>query len=101
MTNDTRVFFVVDSIEDNEELFETLEEARAFFTILAKKDHPRIRICIVRNAYRDNGTWTYEDLSDTFEDVQDLATCNRCGKRMYGSIRVHHHTEGSKDVTGA
>ena len=68
-----RVFYVVDSIEDNEELFETLEGAEAYQLSLKPEDKPRIRICMVRNAFReDDGAWNYDDLSDTFNEVKTL-----------------------------
>ena len=78
----TRVFYVVDSIEDNEELFETFEDAEAYQMTLSKTrtqdeigspNEPRIRICMVRNAFReDDGGWNYDDLSDTFNEVKTL-----------------------------
>ena len=36
MKNDTKLFFVVDSIEDNEEIFETLEEAQVYIMAFGK-----------------------------------------------------------------
>jgi hypothetical protein len=70
----TRVFFVTDGpyVSDgdaqNEELHETLEAAEKYAEGMMR---PRIRVCIVRNAYReDDGTWNYEDHSDTFETVK-------------------------------
>jgi len=69
----SRVFFVTDSVEDNEELFETLEGAMAHISMLKKKDKPKLKVMIVRNAYKDdNGEWTYDDLSDTFELIRTL-----------------------------
>lgn len=73
--NATRLFFVVDSVPANEEIFETLEEADKFYNakVEAKEDSPRIRICIVKNAYReDNGGWNYDDQADTFETVKTI-----------------------------
>lgn len=67
-TDVTRVFFVTDSDDDNEELHETLEAARDYADTMT---YPRIRVCIVRNAYREsNGSWNYDDRSDTFETVK-------------------------------
>jgi hypothetical protein len=68
MKEATRVFFVVDSPQDNEEIYETLEEAEAY----QSKDK-RIRIAIVQNAYKEaNGSWNYEDLSNTFDFVKEI-----------------------------
>lgn len=73
MKNETRVFFVVDSIEDNEELFETLESAKEYLDTLSPKDKPRVRVCIVRHAHKEpEGSWNYTDLSDTFEEIKTL-----------------------------
>lgn len=78
MKDQTRVFFVVDSIEDNEELFEVLEEARAYQDTLRPEDKPRIRICLVRHAFLEDekepmksDRWNYEDLSDTFKTISE------------------------------
>lgn len=70
----TRLFFVVDSIEDNEEIFATLEKAKKFMKALSNKDKPRLYIAIVKNYFFDkaNKSWNYEDLSDTFEIVKQL-----------------------------
>lgn len=70
----TRVFFVTDSLEANEELHETLEDAVDY----AKNEMDagsgrRIRVCIVRNAFREvDGGWNYDDQADTFEEVKTL-----------------------------
>ncbi len=76
-TDVTRVFFVTDGpiVEDdqdnqNEELHETLEGAQKYAKTMLE---PRIRICLVRHAYREeNGSWNYDDLSDTFETIKEL-----------------------------
>jgi hypothetical protein len=74
--NDTRLFFVVDSIEDNEEIFETLESAEMFYDQIPAEYKPRIRICLVRHAYQEpdmaGDSWNYDDLSNTFEEVKRL-----------------------------
>ena len=79
--NETRLFFVVDSIEDNKEIFETLQEAetyRATLLLRREKDRigesnePRVCICLVHNAYVDDGVWTYEDKTNTFEIVKNM-----------------------------
>lgn len=74
MEDGTRLFFVTDSHEDNEEIFETLEEAE--FYIKNEMDPGtgrRLRICLVNNAYRqEDGSWNYDDLSNTFETVKEL-----------------------------
>ena len=75
MDNKTRLFFVVDSIEHNEELFETLEDAQAYLiSVIGTEDKARIRVCFVRNAYREpvTGLWNYEDLSDTFQTIKRI-----------------------------
>jgi len=73
MENKTQVFFVVDSLESNEEIFETLEEAQAhFLSVLGTEENKRIYIAKVRNAYKENGVWNYEDRSDTFEIIKVL-----------------------------
>jgi len=68
----TRVFFVTDSVDDDSELFETLEGAMAHISSISKKCYPRIRIMMVKNAYKDMGEWNYDDRSDTFETVKTL-----------------------------
>ena len=69
----TRVFFVVDSVEDNEEIFETLEQAEAYFLSgLSETEGRRIRVCLVRNAYKEDGVWNYDDYSDTFTDIKTI-----------------------------
>lgn len=70
----TRVFFVTDSIEANEELHETLEDAVDY----AKNEMDagsgrRIRVCIVRNAFREaDGGWNYDDYTNTFETIKTI-----------------------------
>lgn len=71
----TRLFFVTDSHEENEELFETLEDAE--FYIQNEMDEGtgrRLRICLVRNAYfdKDLNGWNYDDQANTFETVKVL-----------------------------
>lgn len=66
----TRVFFVVDSEEDNEELYETLEDARDAKARLDPENHPLIRVCIVKNAFVDDGVWNYDDYLDTFDTIK-------------------------------
>ena len=67
----TRLFFVTDSVEDNEEIFETLEDAEEYVQATKFKATPRTRICMVKHAYREaNGEWNYDDLSNTFETVK-------------------------------
>lgn len=77
--NKTRLFFVVDSAESERELFETQEQAEAFALSLADSQETDIitSICIVRNAYKeDDGQWNYNDLSDTFQEVEVLTHTN-------------------------
>jgi hypothetical protein len=69
----TRVFFVVDSSEHNEEIFETLEEASEFFRVIKDSPNASIYIAIVQNAFKeDTGAWNYDDRVDTFEKIQVL-----------------------------
>lgn len=73
MTDGTRLFFVTDSHEDNEEIFETLEDAE--FYIKEEMDAGtgrRLRVCFVNNAYQEDGRWNYEDKSNTFETIKEL-----------------------------
>lgn len=70
---ETRLFFVVDTIEKNEEIFTTLGEAQKYYGTVKNEDGARLYIGMVKNAYQeDGGTWNYEDFSDTFEIVQVL-----------------------------
>ena len=68
----TRVFFVVDSQEDNEEIFETFGEAEQQYNKLG--DKPRLYVALVKNAYKEpeSGIWNYEDMADTFEIIKVL-----------------------------
>lgn len=70
----TRLFFVTDSHEDNEEIFETLEDAEMHIkNEMDEGSGRRLRICLVNNAYREaDGSWNYDDLSNTFETVKEL-----------------------------
>jgi len=82
MDNEMRVFFVVDSLEDNEELFETYEKAEAYQMTLSKTrtqdeigspNKPRIYIAMVRNAFKEaDGGWNYDDLADTFQFIKEV-----------------------------
>jgi hypothetical protein len=80
--DNTRVFFVTDSLDNNEEIFETLEEAEEFLDTIPEKrelddigqsNERRLRICLVRHAYKEaNGGWNYDDCVDTFETIKAL-----------------------------
>ena len=71
--DEVRLFFVTDSADDNEELFETLEDAREHVEATKFREEPRLRICVVRNSYKeDNGEWNYEDHSDTFTTIKEI-----------------------------
>lgn len=74
MSDGTRLFFVTDSHEDNEELFETLEDAEMYIqNEMDEGTGRRLRICLVNNAYQEeDGRWNYEDFSNTFETVKEL-----------------------------
>lgn len=78
MQDETRLFFTVDSTEDNAEIFETLEEANHHFVTLPTRAKPRIYIAIVRNSYREDMSnvqrWNYEDRSDTFDIIKIIKT---------------------------
>lgn len=69
---ETRLFYVVDSTDSNEEIFETFEEAKDFEAkLLSQGVKPRIAVSMVKNAYReDSGAWNYEDTADTFDVVR-------------------------------
>lgn len=73
--SEARVFYVVDSIEDNEELFETLEQAENYQNTLKKEDKPRLYIAMVRNAFyeEDLRGWNYDDLADTFNIIKIIS----------------------------
>jgi DNA polymerase II large subunit len=68
----TRVFFVVDAMETNKELYTTLEQAEDAYDELnvRKEDKPRIYVAMVRNAYKEGNDWNYEDFSDTFQIIE-------------------------------
>lgn len=72
-----RLFWVVDSPEDNEEIFETREQADKYVRETFSKQEPyRIYIAEVANYYFDeqlNG-WNYDDLADTFNGFQFTIT---------------------------
>lgn len=73
MENPTRVFFVVDAPDINEELFTELELAADEANELAKLgNEARVRICLVRHAYYEEelAGWNYDDWADTFETVK-------------------------------
>lgn len=68
-TDETRLFFVTDGTEDDEEIFETLERAEAYYRTLDNK--PRLYIAVVRNAYQEgDDDWNYDDFSNTFEIIK-------------------------------
>lgn len=70
---ETRLFFVTSSSVDNEEIFETLEDAREYIEATKFGATPRIWICMVKHAYQeDNGEWNYEDFNDTFTKVREI-----------------------------
>jgi len=73
MQEQTRLFFVVESLTANAEIFETLESANGYRDFLRSKNHELIRVypAIVRNAYRDDTRWNYEDASDTFTHLTE------------------------------
>ncbi len=67
---DTRLFWVTDSKEDNEEIFESLEDAEEYIEATKFRGSPRIKICVVEHAYKeDNDEWNYVDLANTFRVI--------------------------------
>lgn len=70
--NFMRVFFVVDGDEKNCELFETYEQAEDFQLTLPKEDNPKISVALVRNAFKEEGEWNYDDLADTFNFIHEF-----------------------------
>lgn len=64
------LFYVVDGIDTNEELFTTREEADAFAKTIK---YGRIRICEVANVYNNGDGWNYDDYKDTFKPVITLS----------------------------
>lgn len=65
-----RLFWVTDSTEDNEEIFTCLQDAEEYIEATKFGAPPRIRICVVRNAYQDErGEWNYDDFANTFSTV--------------------------------
>lgn len=73
---ETRLFYVVDSIDKNEEIFETLEKAEEYYLKNINEDEPqRVYIAFVKNAYyeEDLKEWNYEDFSDTFTIIKFLS----------------------------
>ena len=71
----TKLFFVVDFKGENEEIFETLEEAKKY-----RKSHysttrkpSLLRVAMVKNYFQEpTGEWNYEDHSDTFDFLMEL-----------------------------
>ena len=70
----TRVFFTVTCAEHNPEIFETLEGANAHAYHLEMKGATEIStaVALVRNAYREEEGWNYDDHSDTFNWYLDI-----------------------------
>lgn len=70
--NKARLFYVVDSIEDSPEIFETLEEAEEYYRELDQGTGRRIRICEVQNYYKEATGWNYEDRESTFFELANV-----------------------------
>lgn len=74
----TRLFYVVDAPEVNEEIFETLSEAQAEYDEMEKLDiGTRLYIAEVKHAYIEeggalHGLWNYDDYSNTFNIIKIL-----------------------------
>ena len=74
-TEQTRVFFVVSSDESNDEIFETLEEAKDYrLNVIGTEKGSLLRVALVKNAYfePDIKKWNYEDKSYTFNFLTNL-----------------------------
>lgn len=74
---EARLFWVVDSPEDNEEIFATREKADKYAVKRYGKQAPyRIYIAEVKNYYWDKqaGGWNYDDQADTFNGFQFTIT---------------------------
>lgn len=69
--SDTRLFYVVDAPEVNEEIFETFEEALNEYDEMDRIDlSPRLYVGEVRNSFREDDHWNYDDLIDTFDIIK-------------------------------
>jgi hypothetical protein len=72
---DSRVMFVVDSLESDKECFETYGEATLFVDRLNADKHEHVTFVaqIVNNTYKDTANGkefiNYNDLSDTFGEI--------------------------------
>lgn len=86
-TNTARLFWVVDSPEDNQEIFQTRAEADAYAQTTYSKQEPyRIYIAEVKNYYWDeqaNG-WNYDDVHDTFSGFQFTITVQNDTRGVQG-----------------
>lgn len=71
MEKDTRPFFVVDSFDDNEEIFTTYGEAKAWYDQLTDPGR-RITLQLVNNYYLEGAGYNYDDLSDTFTFISEI-----------------------------
>lgn len=72
---ETKLFFVVDSLESNEEIFETYGEAFEHYKELVNKgdeEMAMMRVCLVNNAYKDEAGWNYDDRDDTFTTLRHI-----------------------------
>ncbi len=71
-----RLFYVVDSLETNEEIFNDRKEALDMFDSLKERGYcnARIRICEVNNWYYDEilEGINYDNESDTFKTIKIL-----------------------------
>ena len=74
--NETRLFYVTDSVESNEEIFETYQQAREYMKRLEDDNQElvRLRICEVNNAYYDKQlkSYNYDDRADTFTTIKEF-----------------------------
>ncbi len=72
--NDTRMFWVVDSVDENREIFLTREEAEKFANPMDKVCDYTIMLSNVNNWYEEDGSYNYDDYSDTFDDIMTFTT---------------------------
>lgn len=68
------LFYVVESINTNEEIFLTKDEATNYFNTLSFDDKPRIYVAVVKGAYYDEQAqaWNYNDFNDTFTKIASV-----------------------------
>jgi hypothetical protein len=77
MKEQVRLFWVVDSPDDNPEIFTTETDAEAYAKKYGDKAPYTIGIAEVRHFYQEpSGEWNYDDLVDTFRRIITLTMQN-------------------------